>query len=94
MKIGEQFIREGDKIIHKRTFDPTPTLERLRGFRDAGVKGMGESRHVGTVPGWMVSQWLKEAGVAWHDVEARDQVIKRKLMDGEFSALRNWTGTY
>jgi hypothetical protein len=32
--------------------------------------------------------------VAWTDTEAMKEVIKRKLMDGEFAKLRNWEGTW
>jgi len=42
----------------------------------------------------MITEWLKEAGVRWDDIEARDEVIKRKMLSGEVAALRNWTGTY
>ena len=51
-------------------------------------------RHVGRVPGAMVSLWLKEAGVKWDDTHAANDVIKRKMLSGEFSAFRNWEGTY
>ena len=37
---------------------------------------------------------LKEAGVKWDDVEARQQVVKRKILSGEFDKFRVWKGTY
>ena len=95
MKIKEEFIDgEGDTFHVKKTYDAQPTLDRIRLMRDAGKQDFGESKHVGTVPGWMVSEWLKQAGVRWDDVEARDEVIKKKLMSNEFAALRNWTGRF
>lgn len=95
MKIGEKFIDdEGSKFVVQRTFDPTPTLEAVSQLRSAGVQDFGDSKHVGRVPGWLISEWLKEAGVRWDDVKARDEIIKKKMLSGEFSALRNWQGTY
>jgi len=41
----------------------------------------------------LLSQWLKEAGVSWGSKEAKD-VIKRKMLSGDFDKLRNWQGTY
>ena len=93
--IKEQFIDgDGDTFHVKRTFDAKPTLDAVAQLRSAGLNSMGESKHVGRVPGWMITEWLKEAGVRWDDIEARNEVIKRKMLSGEVAALRNWTGTY
>lgn len=95
MQIKEEFIDgEGDTFHVKRTFDPNPSLEGVRNLRDAEVGQKGESRHIGRVPGWLIGMWLKEAGVRWDDVAARDEVIKKKMQSGEFAAFRNWSGTY
>jgi hypothetical protein len=95
MKIKEEFIDgEGDTFHVKRTYDPTPTLERVRQMRSHGVQDLGESRHVGTVPGWLIAEWCKEAGVSYSDSNARNEIIRKKLMSGEFSALRNWQGAF
>ena len=94
-KLGEQFIDdEGDKFLIKRTFDANPTIDAVAKLRSSGMQNFGESRHVGRVPGWMIAQWLKEAGVRWDDIPARDDVIRKKMLSGEFSALRNWQGNY
>jgi len=94
MQIKEEFIDgEGDMFHVKRTFDPNPTLDRLQNIRERGHE-LGESYHVGTVPGWMLAEWLKEAGVRYDDVHARNELLKRKLQSGDFSALRNWKGNF
>jgi hypothetical protein len=41
----------------------------------------------------LINEWLKEAGVAWDD-PAMDDIIKRKMLSGEFDKLRVWEGTY
>ena len=95
MKISEQFIDgDGDTFHVKRTFDPNPTLKSVAELRSAGVGDLGESKHVGRVPGWLVSEWLKEAGVRWDDIAARDDVVRKKMLSGDFAAFRNWEGTY
>jgi hypothetical protein len=93
--ISEKFIDgDGDTFHVKKTFDAKPTLDAVAQLRSAEVGSIGESKHIGRVPGWMIAEWLKEAGVRWDDIEARDEVVKRKMLSGEVAALRNWTGTY
>jgi len=95
MQIKEEFIDgEGDTFHVKTTFDPTPDLNEAALLRDAGVGLTGEHRLVGSVPAWLVDQWVKEAGLAHNDNEARKEVIKRKLQSGEFSKFRVWDGNY
>lgn len=95
MKIGEKFIDdEGSKFVVQKTYDPNPTLGAVAALRSAGLQGFGENKHVARIPGWMVTEWLKEAGVRWDDVKARDEIVHKKLMSGEFSKLRNWQGNF
>lgn len=95
MKLGEQFIDDdGSKFVVKRTFDPTPTLNAVAQLRSAGADSFGESKHVGRIPGWLIAEWCKQAGVRWDDVHARNEVIRKNLLSGDFSAFRNWQGTF
>jgi hypothetical protein len=41
-----------------------------------------------------MSQWLKEAGVDWSDHGAAQEVIKRKMLSGDFNKFRVWEGKY
>lgn len=84
---------EGGKLIHKKTHDFDPAIRHAKMLRDAGKQEFGESKLVGTIPLALVGEWLKEAGIAWDD-PARDDVIKRKILSGEFDQLRVWKGTY
>ena len=94
MKIRQEYKAEGDKLIVKKTHDYTPELKYARVLRDAGKQAMGESRLIGTIPASLVNEWLKEAGVSWDDTEARQEVVKRKILSGEFDKFRVWEGTY
>lgn len=86
----ERFIVEDDRIVHHRVHDVEPALERAKALRDVPVKNlpMSESRLVASVPMFVVSMWLQEAGVQWSDIEAAREVVKRKLMSGDASAFR------
>jgi hypothetical protein len=93
MKIAERFFEEDGKIIHKRTFDNQPALDDAAALRSAGLGQTGENRLVGRVPMNIVADWLKEAGVRMDDPAAKD-VIRRKMLSGDFDAFRVWQGTY
>ena len=95
MKISERFIDGDGSTFHvAESYDPNPVLENIKRIRETGNFRFGDSYHVGRVPMWMITIWLKEAGVSWSDAEARNDVIRRKLTSGDFSALRNWQGRY
>ena len=96
----EEFIDgDGDAFHVKRTFDIAPTLNsaaelRSNGKTGFGGNGIGDYRHIGRLDSRIITMWLKEAGVSWDDHEASAQVIKRKLLDGDFSKFRVHEGTY
>ena len=54
---------------------------------------MGESRLAGEIPLHIVETWAKEAGIKWDDPAMKD-VIKRKLLSGDFDKFRVWKGTF
>lgn len=91
-KISEKFWTEGDRWFLGRQVDVTPTLEAAATMRSNGLGRLGESAPIGRVPMELVAQWLREAGVRWDDTEARNELIRRKLLDGDFSKFRIWEG--
>lgn len=95
MKISETPTWMDDNLlIIKNTHSADHIMNRLRSARDAGLGQSGEMRHVGTLPIAMVAEWCREAGVKFNDVHARADIVKKKMMSGEFSAFRNWEGSY
>ena len=68
-------------------------LDQAQAYRDQGIDGFSENKLVGVIDAALLGEWLKEAGVAWND-PARDDVIKSKMLSGEFDKLRVWEGTY
>jgi len=94
-KIKETIKFEDDKIIIKKTHDATAALKDAAQARELSPNSFASDyKHVGNVDMAMLGNWLKEAGVAWTDTQAVKDVIKKKLMSNEFSALRVWEGKY
>lgn len=95
-KIGEQILYDNseDKVVIKKTYDVNPELKRAEMLRNSGVGMTGEKRLVGSIPLHLISQWCKEAGVAWDDHDGRQAIMKRKILSGEFDKFRVWKGTF
>ena len=94
-KVDEKYFFEDDMLLIKKTFDATPMLEDAKHARETTENSFGSDyKHVGNVSMGLLGVWLKEAGVSWDDTEAVKDVLKRKLMSNEFSALRVWEGSY
>ena len=82
-------------LLIKKTFDATPMLEDAKHARETTENAFGSDyKHVGNVSMGLLGVWLKEAGVSWSDTEAAKEVVKRKMMSGEFSKFRVWEGSY
>ena len=96
MKIGEQILYDNveDKVIIKKTHDMNPEMHRAQMLREAGIGQKGDHRLVGSIPLNLIAQWCKEAGVSWDDVNGRQEVMRRKIMSGEFDKFRVWKGKF
>lgn len=84
----------GDTLTVETVYDNEPTLNQVKQIKDAGLGQKGDNRLVGRIPMHILSQWLKEAGVDWSDRGAAQEVIKRKMLSGDFAKFRVWEGTY
>jgi len=93
-KISEKIDFEHDHKVIKKKHDVSQALNDVQKAKDAGIGMSGENRLVGFLDGAMLAQWLKEAGVSWSDTEAAKEVVKRKMMSGEFAKMRVWEGSY
>lgn len=94
-KISEKFSFEDDKLLIKKTFDASHMLNDAQHARETTQNSFGSDyKHVGNLDLGLLGAWLKEAGVSWQDTEAMKEIIKRKMMSNEFSALRVWEGSY
>jgi len=93
-KVSEIIDFEHDHMVIKKRHDVSQALNDVQKAKDAGIGMSGENRLVGFLDGAVLAQWLKEAGVSWSDTEAAKEVVKRKMMSGEFSKFRVWEGSY
>ena len=96
MKIKEQVHHDtkNDKIIVESTHDNNPALVSAEQLREAKVGITGDNKLVGTIPIHIIKMWCDEAGVKWGDNEARKEIVKKKILSGEFDKLRVWKGTF
>ena len=94
MLIKEKIIPTEKGIEIQKTFDNDVYIEEAKQIRDQGLGQTGENRLVGRIPVHLVVQWMKEAGLSWSDTEAKKDLIRKKMLSGEFDAFRVWKGTY
>lgn len=93
-KISETISFEHDNMVIKQRHDVSQAMKDAEMAKAAGVGMDGDNRLVGFLEGPVLASWLKEAGVSWSDTEAAKEVVKRKMMSGEFSKFRVWEGSY
>ncbi len=94
-KLFQKISFEGDNMVIKNTFDASHVLRDVRQARETTENAFGSDyKHIGNIDPGMLAMWLKEAGVAWSDTAGMKDVIKRKMMSPDFSALRVWEGSY
>ena len=93
-KISEKISFEHDHMVIKQRHDVSQALKDARMARDAGIGMSGENKLAGFLDPAIIGAWLKEAGVSWSDTEAAKEVVKRKMISGDFAKFRVWEGTY
>lgn len=94
MKVGEKFIdnHDGTFVVQKQ-FNNDAYIERVKAIQELNGGILGESRLAGEIPLHIVEMWAKEAGIKWDD-PAMKEVVKRKLLSGDFDKFRVWKGTF
>ncbi len=88
----ERWYEDGDRIVQHRTV--LVDDDRAKMLRDAPSQPLSDSWHVGSIPLIILEQWFKEAGVSWDDKPACRDVIRAKLLSGEFSKFRVKEGRF
>lgn len=88
---------DDDNLILHRQENLAPALERIQRTKDMRAESntfAEDMRPIGSVPTIVVEDWIKEAGLRMDDREAVGDLIKRKLMSGEFAKFRIDEGTF
>ena len=83
---------EDEKLIVRKDF--VVDEDRGKFLRENAKVPMSDSWHVGTIPMPVLAQWFREAGVRWDDKQSCQDVIRRKLLSGEFQKFRVKEGTF
>jgi hypothetical protein len=97
LKIAEKVHHDdgGKTLTIESVYDMEPTINQVKDLKQVGFdQQKGDNRLVGRIPMNIMAQWLKEAGVKWDDHKAAEEVIKRKILSGDFSKFRVWEGTF
>ena len=99
MRVGQKFHidHQNDKLIVETLHDYSETLESVKQIKAAGIDSptvMSDSKHVGRIPMDMLTQWIKEAGLQWTDHEAVRDLVRTKMLSGDFEKFRVWEGSY
>lgn len=80
----ERFFDDEGRVIHHRQVDVEPVLAQARFLRETPAR-MTEGRHIARIPAILIKEWCKEAGVKYSDMNARREVMMRKLQSGDFA---------
>lgn len=93
MKLSERINIDDTSAHILQTHDVTASLklaEKMRHAREAGHTGSipKDWVPVGVVPAVMARVWAQEAGVRMDDADAMNELLNKKLMDGDFGKFR------
>lgn len=88
---------DGDgRLIVQRFHDVEPLLDHLAELRATtnGKSQSGEMYHVGDLDPVVVEDYMKQAGITFHEFLTDDVHIKRILMNPDYSKFRVWQGRF
>ena len=83
-----------DKLLIKKKYANKPYVANVKQMKDMGIDGFGENKLVGRIPMHLMADWIKEAGLEWSDTEAVRDMMRKKLLSGDFDKIRPWEGTF
>lgn len=93
-EVATRLIQDGSSTHIVRHQDVESILDSAQELRSNGITGSADFRHVGRIPAVVLEMWINEAGVRPDDNEAVREIIRKKLMSGEFQKLRVHEGTF
>ena len=97
-KIKDELLYDNqyDKVIHKKTYDDTAEIDRVAEIKK--INGLNafasDYKLVASIPAHLIPLWCKEAGVDMSDTHAVSEVMKKKMLTGEFDKFQIWKGKY
>jgi hypothetical protein len=94
MLIDEKITAVHNGVEVRKKFDNNVYLNEVEQIRKQGLGQTGDNRLVGRIPMHLIEQWAKEAGITWSDRAAMQDLVKRKMLSGDFDKFRVWKGKY
>ena len=88
------YDHNANSITLKRSYDTDPIVEQNKIAKDMGKENFGDSKFVGRVPMFLINEWMKEAGLKPDDTQGRKEILRKKLLSGEFDKFRVWKGNF
>lgn len=88
----ETWFDDEGKLIRKVTFDAEPVIESVKARKSDGAPS--DKWHVGRIPVALMDQWRREAGLRPDQLDELREVVRKKLISGEFNKLRPHEGSY
>ena len=92
MLIKDKMVEDGKTVHHIKSYEFQQAIDDVESLRD--VERADDWWHVGHIPRELLGIWIKEAGLTWDDTEAVRDLIKKKLLSGDFANLRPHQGSY
>lgn len=92
MKTKDILVEDGNTVHHVKSYDFQAAIDDTKALSQ--VERKDDWWHVGHIPREMIAIWIKEAGLRWDDTAAVRDLVKRKLLSGEYNNLRPHTGSF
>lgn len=89
-KLGERFFEQDGSVIHQEVHDFTDVLNRAQQLRSAGLThtaGNKDMQLLGSIPSFKLKEWAKEESIPLTNREEIGNMLRRKLLSGDFDKL-------
>lgn len=77
---------------HQESQDVEPVRQHAQFLRESGKKGDREMRHAGKIPTSVIMQYIRKAGITFHEFMASPEHSKAMLNSEEARPYRIWEG--
>lgn len=92
MLIKDELVEDGNTVRHVKAYDFQAAIDEVKALSQ--VERKDDWWHVGHIPQELLGIWIKEAGLRWEDTDAVSDLIRTKLLSGEFTNLRPETRSF
>ena len=96
MSYRNDIVQEDGQVFIRKAHDVSADMRRIEDLRSLGQSAQDtkRGRHVGAIPYGVLDMWMQEEGVLYSEPDKVKEVIKKKLLSGDFAKLRLHEGTF